>query len=55
MNMCKLVKAYEMLNKPEEEQGEFFSDISSWKEKYIMLSDTAAFLMATCDQVDTSG
>jgi nesprin-1 len=44
-----LVTAYEMLNHGEEEQAEFFSDISSWKEKYVMLSDTVAFLMATCD------
>ena len=45
-----IVTAYEMLQKRDEEQAEFFADISSWKEKYVMLSDTVAFLMATCDQ-----
>lgn len=44
-----LHNAYEMLNQSESEKSEFFADISSWKEKYIMLSDTVAFLMATCD------
>ena len=44
-----LVTAYEMLNRGEEEQSEFFNDISSWKEKYVLLTDTVAFLMATCD------
>lgn len=39
-----------MLNKGEDEQSEFFGDISSWKEKYVLLTDTAAFLLATCDQ-----
>ena len=32
-----LVKAFEMLKRDEEEQLEFFHDISSWREKYIML------------------
>ena len=44
-----LVEAYEMLNHSEEDQAEFFNDISSWKEKYVLLSDTVAFLLATCD------
>ena len=44
-----LVQAYEQLNRGEREQEEFFGDISSWKEKYVLLTDTAAFLLATCD------
>jgi hypothetical protein len=32
-----LVRAFDMLKKDEEEQLEFFHDISSWREKYIML------------------
>ena len=31
-------------------QAEFFTDIGAWKEKYGLLSDTVAFLMATHDQ-----
>ena len=41
--------AYEMLNRSESEKANFFADISAWKEKYVMLTDTVAFLMATCD------
>ena len=41
--------AYEMLNRSEGEKANFFADISAWKEKYVMLTDTVAFLMATCD------
>ena len=44
-----LVTAYEMLNRDEEEQMNFFTDISTWKERYVLLSDTAAFLVATSD------
>ena len=32
-----LVRAFDMLKKNEDEQLEFFHDISSWREKYIML------------------
>ena len=42
--------AYEMLKRSDSEQAEFFSDLSAWKEKYGLLSDTVAFLMATHDQ-----
>ena len=28
---------------------EHFHDISEWKNKYVMLQDTAAFLAATCE------
>ena len=38
-----------MLNRSESEKANFFADISAWKEKYVMLTDTVAFLMATCD------
>ena len=41
--------AYDMLNRSESEKANFFADISAWKEKYVMLTDTVAFLMATCD------
>ena len=45
-----IVTAYEMLKRSDAEQAEFFSDLASWKEKYGLLSDTVAFLMATSDQ-----
>ena len=32
-----LVRAFDMLKRDEEEQMEFFNDISGWREKYIML------------------
>ena len=41
--------AYEMLKRSDSEQADFFSDLSAWKEKYGLLSDTVAFLMATHD------
>ena len=44
-----IATAYEMLSRSEGEKANFFADISTWKEKYVMLSDTVAFLMATCD------
>ena len=43
-------EAYEMLKRSDAEQAEFFTDIGAWKEKYGLLSDTVAFLMATHDQ-----
>ena len=45
-----LVTAYDMLKRSDEEQVNFFADISSWKDKFVILYDTVAFLMATCDQ-----
>ena len=33
----------------EEEKMEFFQDIGTWKEKYEQLSETAAFLVTTCE------
>ena len=45
-----LVTAYDMPKKSDEEQANFFADISSWKDKFVILSDNVAFLMATCDQ-----
>ena len=42
--------AYEMIKTSEDEQTEFFADLPAWKEKYVQLSDTVAFLMATHDQ-----
>ena len=32
-----LVRAFDMLKRDEEEQMEFYNDISGWREKYIML------------------
>ena len=33
----------------ETEKVEHFHDIGEWKNKYVMLQDTAAFLAATCE------
>lgn len=33
----------------DDERMEFFQDISVWKEKYQLLSDTVSFLVATCE------
>lgn len=40
------------LNLPEEEQMEFFQNISLWRDNYQLLGDTVNFLIATCqDQI----
>jgi hypothetical protein len=40
-----LVRAFDMLKRDEEEQLEFFHDISSWREKYIMLQVAQHFYL----------
>ena len=45
-----IVEAFEVLkNQDEDTQMEFFHDISSWRDKYLLLQDTVAFLVATSD------
>lgn len=44
-----LDKAEKALNLPEEEQMEFFQDISLWKDNYQLLADTVSFLIAICE------
>ena len=33
----------------ENSKVEYFQDIGEWKNKYVLLQDTAAFLAATCE------
>lgn len=44
-----LNKAESMMNADEEKKMEFFQDISLWKDKHQLLSDTVSFLVATCE------
>jgi nesprin-1 len=44
-----IVGAFEALKRDEEEQYEFFQDLSDWRERYLVLQDTVAFLVATSD------
>jgi ribosomal 50S subunit-associated protein YjgA (DUF615 family) len=37
-----LVRAFDMLKQDEQQQMDFFHDISTWREKYIMLQASAA-------------
>lgn len=43
-----LIKADTMMNAEEEQKMEFFQDISLWKDKHQLLSDTVSFLVASC-------
>ncbi|XP_072386756.1 muscle-specific protein 300 kDa isoform X12 [Diabrotica undecimpunctata] len=43
-----LATAEKALNLPEEEQMEFFQNISLWRDNYQLLGDTVSFLIATC-------
>ncbi|XP_057659189.1 muscle-specific protein 300 kDa isoform X4 [Diorhabda carinulata] len=43
-----LSAAEKALSLPEEEQMEFFQNISLWRDNYQLLSDTVSFLIATC-------
>eukprot|EP00095_Tigriopus_kingsejongensis_P001452 maker-scaffold207_size258870-snap-gene-1.17 protein:Tk01452 transcript:maker-scaffold207_size258870-snap-gene-1.17-mRNA-1 annotation:"PREDICTED: nesprin-1-like" len=46
---CYIIDAFEALKKNEDAQQEFFHDFANWKERYILLEDTVAFLVATSD------
>lgn len=46
-----IIEAFEVLKKDEDTRIEFFHDLSSWREKYLHLQDTVAFLVATSDNV----
>ena len=45
-----LNKADSMLHASEEERMEFFHDISIWKDKHQVISDTVSLLIATSEQ-----
>ncbi len=36
-------------NATQDEEDEFFADMAAWKDKYMRLQDTVAFLVATSD------
>lgn len=44
-----LSKANTMVNAEEDQRMEFFQDISLWKDKHQLLTDTVSFLVATCE------
>ena len=45
-----IVDAFEALKTDDEsEQLEFFRDLGEWRDKYLLLQDTVAFLVATSD------
>ena len=44
-----LEEAPTRLQDQSQEKYEYFQDISEWKNKYLSLQETVAFLVATCD------